>query len=176
MRRRFRLAVGGLIFLLAWGLLLLLVSAPSIVHGTLSGYQIFDWVIISFVVVFGVGLLLPAARRLKEGAQRLSIDPLGFDLEYSDGKSVRTLWASSGLRFDLLDLSAVDAARLRLPEYRHFIRVHGVETPLTPHAYLAMIDQIAQRNLVDTVGPARRGIFPPDPTYAIHHVRARRPG
>jgi hypothetical protein len=169
--RRRHVGIGAVIFLAAFALFFVALDATAIADRNLSAFQILDLAIAIVGVSTIIGMVIPSVIKLRASAIRLRVDELGFELDYPDGKSVRTLWSDPKLSFELIDCSDVNPTKL-LAGVPHFISVRGVRSLLTKDAFQAMVDGVAKHGLVDSVTRGSRWIYSGDANPLVHHIHA----
>ena len=170
-RRRW-VSIGSAVFLAALGVLVFAAKTEGIPYRAFDAYAIFDLSVFGVIVMGGLAILVPDIIRGRPGAVHLTISDRRFALIFSDGRKSTLSWSDPQLRFEIMDCSGVNPAKLRsgMP---YTIVVHGVTSVLTNEAYLEMIDRITRNGLIDNPKPGSKWVFSSDATPVIHRVRAR---
>ncbi|MGA8536983.1 MAG: hypothetical protein WB789_06280 [Thermoplasmata archaeon] len=163
--------IGVIAFLLAFGSLIFGAKAEGLPYRSFDAYAIADLGLILAIVVVGLGIAVPAAIRAGPPAIRLSIDDSGFDLTYPNGSIARTKWLDPRLRFDLVDMTQVNPAKL-LSGNPYSVMVRGSQSALTPEAYMSLLAEVSSHGLVDDATLGSRWVFDADADPLIHRIRA----
>lgn len=169
-RRRF--AAGMVVVTSALIAFLVGVSIRPIEAGTLPPILLPGLVFILAVLVFGTWLIFPSRAYLKSGAIELVSDPTGFTLRYPGRENSRVSWTDPNLAFDLIDMTRVKPSKLRTGDL-YVLRIHQVQTMLTPETYEETLRQARAHGLVDNTTPGGRFMFAADASPIFHRVRGR---
>lgn len=172
-RRSLMVEVGVTILLIVMGLVVLAGSWSRLAADSLTMYQAFDLSVIAVIVIGGsLGLLRLASRRVR-GAVTLKVDYSGFELIYPSGRRTVCSWRSPRLVFDLADFSDANPTSLPTFDFPYSIVIRGVQSLLTPEAFIAMKAQVTEHRVVESAQRGGTWRFPSDANPMIYRVRGQ---